>query len=201
MDASTLGFPIITDADRIDGTGYSSELASVLDAYMRELYSWGRCVILKCGTFANDSSNDFFMYAAQNVETVINFKRPVSNDVLSLTYAKRGIVGLAPGATALVWGRYDYSGKQGMITAGMIGATTNPNSSSIPRAVSGSELLMQTSASQTMTVTVPPCAVKNTNYTYTYYGIGGRCAMAMGGSGAMFGILVLDTGRTMPPSS
>lgn len=200
MDASTLGFPIITNADRIDGNGYSSELASVLDAYMRELYSWGRCVIIKCTTFANASSNDFFMYAAQGVETVFNLKRRVTNDVLDLSYASHGLVGLAPGASALVWGRYDYVGQAGMITAGMIGATTNPRSSSIPGAVSGSESLMQTSASQTMNVTVAPSGVKNTNMAYTYYGIGGRCARAMGGTGALFGILVLDTGRTMPPA-
>lgn len=201
MDASTLGFPIITDADRIDGNGYSAELAGVLDRYVRELYSWGRCVVIKCTTFANARSNDFFMYAAQDVETVFDMKRPLINDVLSTRYASRGLIGLAPGASALVWGRYDYVGKPGMITAGMIGATTNPNSSAIPGAVPGSESLMQTSATQTMNVTIPPTGVKNTNYTYAYYGIGGRCAMAMGGTGALFGILVLDTGRTMPPSS
>lgn len=201
MDASTLGFPIITDTDRIDGNGYSSELAGVLDAYMRELYSWGRCAIIKCTTFANASANDFFMYAASGVETVLDLERPISNDALDLSYASHGLVGLAPGASALVWGRYDYMGQPGMITAGMIGATTNPNSSTIPGSVAGSESLMQTSASQTMNVTIPPTGVKNKNYTYTYYGIGGRCARAMGGTGALFGILVLDTGRTMPPSA
>lgn len=203
MQLDEMGLPIAEDADYMDVPGYSEMLANMLGRYLREIYSWGCGTSLACSALAATSSDSFFMYDATGVREVTRHERPTgqANDPLDYTYVPHGLVGVPSGVTVLMWGGVTYQCPQNAALALAIGDTTTPTARGFTTTVDSTSHLITAQANQYSHSGTGPVMLTNSDSETHWYGVGGRCAVNLGATAATFGIMVLGTGATLPPTA